>query len=100
MEKKGLTDREKKNALYAMLQEYNELLISIVKSGLFDPIFHIDSRGLAKRDDWFDEIHLKSDSFKDVARLYYLCMHEFFKGKTSGVYSAEDDLKRAQRLWR
>ena len=59
MEKKGLSDDLKQNALYAMVQEYNELLVGIVTSGLFDPIFHIDSRGLAKPDDWFDEIHLK-----------------------------------------
>lgn len=77
-EKKGLNDSQKRDATYAMIVEFNELLASIARSGRFDPIAHIDSRGQARCEgDWYDEIHLTSSAFKRVAKLYVLCMRDW-----------------------
>ncbi|MFC1662284.1 hypothetical protein ACFL3S_12675 [Gemmatimonadota bacterium] len=99
-EQKKLTDDQKRDAVYAMVTEFNQLLLSIVGSGHFDPIFHIDSRGLARPEDWYDEIHLMSGSFKKVASLYVLAFQKYVRGleTTWRSYSAED-LDEARDAW-
>jgi hypothetical protein len=84
-----------------MVTEFNELLISIVGSGNFDPIFHVDSRGLANPGDWYDEIHLEGSSFRDVASLYVLALRDYFEGSETRhrTYST-DDLDRARDGWK
>lgn len=99
-EKKKLSKDQKRDAAYAMVWEFNELLISIVMSGFFDYIYHVDSRGLAREDDWYDEIHLKSGSFRKVSALFALALREGLDtdGPLRRTYTIED-LPRALELW-
>jgi len=99
MELKRLAEEEKRSALYAMVLEFNELLLSLVHSGRFDPIFHIDARGLAGEGDWYDEIHLTSAGFLRVAKLYGLAIREFREGRTGNGRFGSADLPRAEELW-
>ena len=100
--KKELDDAQMKNAAYAMVLEFNELLVSIATSGRFGPMAHIDCRGLAESDeDWYDEIHLTSKAFKRVAKLYVLCMHDWLtpKRELCQVYSTDDN-SEAEAAWK
>jgi hypothetical protein len=74
---KGVTDKTMQQAcLFTMIYEFNEMLINIGSFRGFPNVFHIDSRGFAKWDDWYDELHLKSKSFKLVAQKFQQCIKE------------------------
>lgn len=75
LEQKRLSDAEKKAVLYAMITEFNELLVSLARSPRFPHVYHVDCRGIARSDqDWYDEIHLTSKAFKRAASLFDLCL--------------------------
>ena len=99
-EKKELNDSQKKDATYAMVFEFNELLMSIARFDGFAPMAHIDCRGLAADDDWYDEIHLTSKAFKTVAKLYVLCMREWLSDhdRLRVVYSTAQS-READEAW-
>ncbi len=70
---KGITKSEDQEAVvYTMIYEFNEVMIKL--ANYFPTVFHIDCRGVAGPDDWFDELHLKSDKFEAVAATYKKCI--------------------------
>ncbi|MCB0705009.1 MAG: SGNH/GDSL hydrolase family protein [Saprospiraceae bacterium] len=71
---RGIQDTGEKRAILAtMMHEFNEMLIDIGKKN--KNVFHIDCRGFAKNEsDWFDELHLKSKFFKQIALTYIECI--------------------------
>ncbi|KPM47888.1 hypothetical protein AFM12_11670 [Jiulongibacter sediminis] len=56
--------------LKAMIHIFNESLISLAKDGGFDNLVHVDNRGLATSNDWFDEMHMKSYRNYQIAKVY------------------------------
>jgi hypothetical protein len=103
LERKRLDDREKQDAAYAMVMEFNELLVSLVSSGRLGRVAHVDARGLASPSEWYDEIHLTSAAFGRVARLYALAIRDLLEdrlsgGRGGGVYGAAQ-LARAEARW-
>ena len=53
---KGVTNKVDQEAvLYAMIYEFNEMLIQLAEFEGLPNLFHIDSRGYANEKDWFDE---------------------------------------------
>lgn len=74
---KGIIDEEDQEAvMYTMIYEFNEMLIQLANYHGFGNVFHIDCRGVAGDDDWFDELHLKSASFEKIAEVYRRCIRE------------------------
>ena len=78
LEKKRIPESDKPDVLYTMIQEFNEMLISLQGIPGLGAVRHVDSRGQAGGDNWnwFDEIHLKSDGFRQVADRYMACILE------------------------
>jgi hypothetical protein len=75
LEQKRLTDNEKQAALYAMITEFNELMVTLATSKKFPRLFHVDLRGTARSSrDWYDEIHLTSQAFGRAAEVYERCI--------------------------
>jgi hypothetical protein len=75
LEQKRLNDDEKRAVIYAMITEFNELLISLAESPLFPHLYHVDCRGIATSEkDWYDEIHLTSQAFQRAASLFDVCI--------------------------
>ena len=63
--------------LYTMITEFNEMLIQLANFHGLPNLYHIDCRGVARDEhDWFDELHLKSESFGVIANAYKACMEE------------------------
>ncbi len=75
---KGITDAKTQEAImYTMITEFNEMLIQLATFEGLPNLFHIDCRGVARNeDDWFDELHLKSETFRVIAKTYKACMEE------------------------
>jgi hypothetical protein len=67
---KGILEPEVQRAIVmTFLYEYNEMLLQIVKK--FKNVHHIDCRDIPlKENDWYDELHLKSHKYKEVAMRY------------------------------
>jgi len=83
---KGILDVEsQKEITHVFIDKVNEMfewLATHKENGnyTFPNLYHVDNRGVARGyDDWFDEIHLKSDRFKIVADAYKYIINE---GKT------------------
>ena len=73
MVKKDITDPfEQEAVIAAMLFAFNEMLIYI--SSLKKNVYHIDCRECANRDDWKDELHLKSKVYNRIALTYKNCI--------------------------
>lgn len=74
---KGIIDaKDQADVIYTMIYEFNEMLILLCNSNRLPRLFHIDCRGFAKEDDWFDELHLKSEAFKKIADVFIKCIEE------------------------
>lgn len=68
---RGIHDpADQRAALFVMIHEFNEMLGQIARHRDFPNVFHIDARGIAAENDWFDELHLKSGAFAKVAARY------------------------------
>ena len=75
LEQKRLSDEEKQNVVYAMITEFNELLVSLAQSPRFPHLFHVDCRGVANSSkDWYDEIHLNSKAYLRAASIFDRCI--------------------------
>jgi hypothetical protein len=73
-----------------MIDEVNEMFIGLARRKEFPQLYHIDCREVAQnKDDWFDELHLKSDAFKIVASAY--------SGFINGTILAADKVIVAQK---
>jgi hypothetical protein len=80
LEQKRLTDEEKANVVYAMITEFNELLVSLARSPRFPHLYHVDCRGVATSPkDWYDEIHLSSKAFRRAATIFDRCISAALK---------------------
>lgn len=65
----GIIDpTQQKAIIYAMIEDFNEMLIDIGDS--FPNVIHIDTRGMVKEKDWFDELHPKGKVFKKIAEKF------------------------------
>lgn len=81
--RKGISDTyEQMCIVSAMLYHFNEMLIRVgkhINEKVSDKkrkieVYHIDCRGAVKKDDWADELHPFSDSFKKIADVYQKCI--------------------------
>jgi hypothetical protein len=85
----GLTDPDdQKAAVFAMIYEFNEMLIQIANYSGFPNLYHIDCRGAAKPNDWYDELHLNSAKFAEVAEVFHKCIKD-----TNRVYGVHKTKK-------
>ncbi|MEO0628184.1 MAG: SGNH/GDSL hydrolase family protein [Bacteroidota bacterium] len=75
---KGITNKYDQEAImYAMITEFNEMLIQLARSPLLPNVFHIDCRGVAEGpDDWYDEIHLKSRGYMCISKAIRDCIRD------------------------
>lgn len=84
---KAITDPSTQEAiLYAMITEFNEMLVQLVSFSGLPNLFHIDCRGIAQEeDDWFDELHLKSHAYKVIAEAYKDCIKSNLNRSTPSI---------------
>lgn len=79
-----------RNIIMTMMYEFNEMMKEMVSS--FDKVYHIDFRGIApEKDDWFDELHLKSHMFRKAANVYKYVFENYTE--LSSTVKATDILK-------
>ena len=94
LEQKRLKDDEKANVVYAMITEFNELLVSLAQSPRFPHLYHVDCRGVATSPkDWYDEIHLSSKAFLRAASIFDACIAAALKapaGARQKVFTVAD----------
>ena len=72
---KGIPDDagQHRKIVKTMIHELNEMFIEL--SSAFENVHHIDARPLVTRaGDWFDELHVKSHVFREVARKFEACI--------------------------
>lgn len=71
-----ITDPDDQRAIsFTMIHLFNEMMISIALDPVFGRnVYHIDCRGYARDDDWYDELHLRPRSLKRVAETYLEAM--------------------------
>ncbi len=96
--RKGIMKQEDREAiLYAMIYEFNEMLIQLTQYKAFTRLYHIDCRGTANGiDDWFDELHLKSHKFKEVADTFKQTISKLVHNETpptQKVFKVRGDLQ-------
>ncbi len=67
---RGILDPELQRAIVmTFIYEFNEMLQDVANN--FQKVHHIDCRDIPKsQDDWYDELHLKSHKFKEIAIRY------------------------------
>ncbi len=83
----GIIDEfEQESVITAMLYNFNEMLSYISKEK--ENVYFIDIRGAAKRDDWNDELHLKSHVYKDIANTFKECIDS--TDKTKKIYKVKN----------
>ena len=78
MRMKGMSDKKlQKEIVRIYIDKVNEMFIELATAKnadgahTFPNLYHIDCRGTAKsKDDWFDEIHLTSHRYKEIADKY------------------------------
>lgn len=63
-----------RSILVAMIFEFNEMFIELVRRPEFPYLYHIDNRGNAEYTDWFDELHLKPEAFRRISDSYHTCL--------------------------
>ncbi|HYC84456.1 MAG TPA: hypothetical protein VEB86_04505 [Chryseosolibacter sp.] len=69
----GIRDRGLQAQLIRyLIDEFNDMFADITQQ--IDNVYHIDCRGVAGKDDWFDELHLKSEKYGVVAKAYRDCI--------------------------
>ena len=89
LKEKGIVDAfEQESVVATMMFEFNQMLDELSKKKT--NLYFIDSRGVAGRDDWRDELHLKSDVYKKIAMTYKKCINS--SDKTKKRYRVIDDL--------
>lgn len=74
-----MNQQDQKDVIYVMIYEFNEMLIQLAQFNEFENVYHIDCRGVAQDDDWYDELHLTSGKFGEVANSFKQCMLENYK---------------------
>jgi len=85
---KGITDQQtQQDIVMTMIFDFNEMMIELGKE--FDNTYHIDIRGftqyLEKKDHkkkgkyWYDEIHPKSNVYKEISNTYEALIFNQFK---------------------
>jgi hypothetical protein len=85
LEQKRLDESEKRAVAYALITEFNELMIALAQCGRFPRLYHVDLRGVAHSDrDWYDEIHLTSKAFGRAAAVYEACLSDVLAAAPSG----------------
>jgi hypothetical protein len=68
---KGIHETALQKALvFTFIYEFNQVFIDLATNWGFDNLYHIDCRGLAKEDDWYDELHYKRHVFRKVSKAY------------------------------
>lgn len=82
-----------KAILYTLVSEFNEMMIQLTTFNGMKNVFNIDWRVVTRgEEDWFDELHLKSEGFEVVAKTYKACIDENIDNEApvKKVYVAKD----------
>ncbi len=89
MIKKVLNRGNQRSILFAMIYEFNEMMAQFALD--FEKVYHVDSRGLARdQSDWYDELHLKSQHFKTVAKAYEHIIRNHPGGEVDKIVRSAD----------
>lgn len=88
----GIRDeRDRRDILYVLIYEFNEMLTTLATHAGFPRLFHLDVRGFAEAGDWYDELHLKSEKNGVLARNYQALVTQYLN-----PYREED----LPKVWR
>ncbi len=84
---KGITDDViSRQIIKALIFEVNVLFAELARH--FPLVYHVDCRGTAPRfHDWFDELHLPSEKYRQIAAAYKSCIEHPPKDKIIKVVS-------------
>ncbi|QNF33838.1 SGNH/GDSL hydrolase family protein [Adhaeribacter swui] len=71
---KGIRNQEiSRQIIKALIFEVNQLFIELTSQ--FTNVYHVDCRGTAPHfHDWFDELHLPSEKYRQIAQAYQKCI--------------------------
>jgi hypothetical protein len=68
---KGIIEpQDQRSVIYTMLYEFNEMLLLFHHWDQLENTIHVDLRGIAQENEWFDEIHLTGECFSKVSRAF------------------------------
>lgn len=74
-EKKILREKDRTAAIHYMMDQFNERL-SEVAAEFSEQVHYINVRGVARDDQWSDEIHPNADGFQDISQRFVLKINE------------------------
>ena len=90
---------DKVNEMFAWLANYPNVDGVEGKEFKFLNFYHIDCRGVARKlSDWFDEIHLKSHGFKEIANVYKHIIFESTRKVTNKGKEVEIAFKKERKV--
>ncbi len=78
-------DEDKRDVMYVLIYEFNEMLSTLANYSGFQRLFHLDVRGFAVEDDWYDELHLITDKNKLLAQQYQGLITQYFNRWSQGT---------------
>ena len=83
---RGILDEQlQRSIVTTFIYEFNTMMMSLAKDADLPNVYHIDCRGVPKQQsDWFDELHLKSHKFKEVAQAYTKLIDQLVKNRNNG----------------
>ena len=84
---KGIRNEEvSRQIIKALIFEVNTLFIELAQQ--FPLVYHVDCRGTAPHySNWFDELHLPSEKYRQIARAYKKCIENPPASKVTKVVS-------------
>ncbi len=78
---KGIYDQQaQRDIIKTFIYELNLMLDAIANEPRFHNVYRVHALNTAKKpNDWFDELHLKSHKFKEVAMIFETIIKDYFK---------------------
>ena len=94
---KGISnEKTQKEVMHFIVDKVNEMFIELAEyrnadgSFRFPNLFHIDARNVAQgKEEWFDEIHMKSKGYRIMAQAYEEVIFRKLKPEQKVVKAAE-----------
>ncbi|MEO8446687.1 MAG: hypothetical protein ABI528_04285 [bacterium] len=88
--------------MMAMIYELNKVFIWLAGREQFKNVYHIDCRGIAEGniENWFDELHLKSDKFSKIAAAYKFAIDNLTDNNNKGRINKVLIAAQPDRWWK
>ena len=82
-EKKIMREKDRTGAIRYMMDQFNAQMEALAAE-FPGQVYYLNLRGIARDDQWSDEIHPNADGFQDISQRFVLKINELLSAKQSG----------------